>query len=125
MEQLLLYFTKSLKSKATQDSYTRCLNEFRKAVKAETLKDLLLVAGGDGTAENNPKIIQKVIIDYLISEEQRGASHSSRNVAYHAIKRFYEVNDVTLNWRMIAKYLGSDDRTVADRGYTQDEIKNC
>jgi integrase len=114
--ELTTLFTKSLKSKATQNTYLRCIESYQKEVGAERLEDLLIGSG-------NPKVVQGVIINYLVKEQERGAAFSSRNVAYHAIKHFYEVNDVILNWKKIASFLGSDDRTSRNRGYTVDEIK--
>jgi site-specific recombinase XerD len=102
--------------KATQNAYLRCITQFQKHVKADKLEDLLI--GSD-----NPKAMQQVVINYLLSERERGTSHSSRNVAYHAIKHFYEINDIVLNWKKIASFLGSDDRTTISRGYTLEEIK--
>ena len=105
-----------LRAKPLRAPYLRCITQFQKHIKADKLEDLLI-------GSVNPKAMQQVVINYLLSERERGTSHSSRNVAYHAIKHFYEINDVVLNWKKIASFLGSDDRKSISRGYTLEEIK--
>lgn len=94
----------------------RYIESYQKEVGAEMLDDLLI-------GSNNLKVIQEVIINYSVKEQLRGAVFSSRNVVYHAIKHFYKVNDVILNWKKIVSFLRSDDRTRRNRSYTVDEIR--
>lgn len=39
------------------------------------------------------------------------------------LKKFYEMNDVILNWKKLSQYLGEYQRTNKDRAYNHDEIK--
>jgi integrase len=40
-----------------------------------------------------------------------------------ALRKFYSMNDVLLNWNKIHAYLGEDEKTIEDEAYTHEEIK--
>ena len=40
-----------------------------------------------------------------------------------ALKHFYEMNDIILNWKKINRFIGEKTRTVKDRAYTKEEIR--
>jgi integrase len=50
-------------------------------------------------------------------------SHSLRSSRLAAVKKFYEMNDVILNWKKITQYLGEKTKVVKDRAYTTEEIQ--
>ena len=50
-------------------------------------------------------------------------SHSSRNTALAAIKHFFEMNEIVLPWKQIAKFLGEKEKVYEDREYTYEEIQ--
>jgi hypothetical protein len=62
---------------------------------------------------------QERIIDYLLSQE----GYRSRLLTRNAIKKFYEMNDIVLNWKKVSAYLGEIKRVSRDRAYTHEEIK--
>jgi hypothetical protein len=39
------------------------------------------------------------------------------------LKHFYEMNDITLNWKKINHFIGEKARTIRDRAYTKEEIR--
>jgi hypothetical protein len=39
------------------------------------------------------------------------------------LRKFYAMNDVTLNWEKIHNYLGSHDKTIEDKAYTKEQIR--
>ena len=41
----------------------------------------------------------------------------------NTLKKFYEMNDVILNWKKISQYMGEYQRVIKDRAYNHDEIK--
>jgi len=66
----------------------------------------------------------EAIRDFLISlVETRKLSYASVNLSYAAIKLFYDVNKVVLNWKNLARYKGKFTRKVDDRLYTKEELK--
>jgi hypothetical protein len=40
-----------------------------------------------------------------------------------ALKHFYEMSDITLNWKKINRFIGEKARTIQDRAYTKEEIR--
>lgn len=56
-------------------------------------------------------------------EEDLHLAYQTRQLAVAAIKYFYEFNDITLNWKKIARFLGKNKKSAEDRPYTLEEIK--
>ena len=65
------------------------------------------------------KKIEEHIIDYLIQNK----SYMGKRMMINALKKFYEMNDVILNWKKISQYIGEYQRVIKDRAYNHDEIK--
>lgn len=40
-----------------------------------------------------------------------------------ALRKFYEMNDVVINWKKVTYYLGENTKSFKDRAYTTDEIQ--
>lgn len=113
--ELLLMFTKSLRSPYTQKTYAKWLRDYQKYCKASRLEDL--VSG------LNDKALQDAIISYILALEEKGLSYGTKQVALAAVKHFYSMNDINLNWKKIARFLGESKKTVKDRPYTHEEIR--
>jgi integrase len=65
------------------------------------------------------KAIEQHIVDYLIKNK----SYMGKKMIVNSLKKFYEMNDVVLNWKKLSQYLGEYQRTNKDRAYNHDEIK--
>jgi integrase len=65
------------------------------------------------------KTIQEQIIDYLVKNK----SYMGKRMTINTLKKFYEMNDVVLNWKKISQYIGEYQRVNKDRAYTHEEIK--
>jgi integrase len=98
-------FLDSLKSKHTKYQYKYHLDRY---FKWKGKSDL---AG----AESIPA--------YLMSMKHEGLSYSYRNGALFALKHFYTMSDVVLNWPKISKFLGENIVSNEIRGYTHEEIQ--
>lgn len=73
---------------------------------------------------NDIKVIQKNIIDFLIyCKEIHKLSPATIHSYLAAIKRFYDMNDVVLNWKKIKAYQGEFYRVVDDEAYTHEQIQ--
>jgi site-specific recombinase XerD len=59
------------------------------------------------------------IIDYIL--QQKG--FKSRQLTINTLKKFYEMNDVILNWKKITCYMGEEQKLNEDRCYTHEEIQ--
>jgi integrase len=65
------------------------------------------------------KAIEEHVIDYLINHK----SYMGKHMIIHTLKKFYEMNDVVLNWKKISQYLGEYKKVNKDRAYEHEEIK--
>ena len=65
------------------------------------------------------KIIQKNVIDYILYL-RNSAVIAPRSIAVYlaAIRKFYSMNDIQLNWDRIRSYQGDADKQTEDRPYT-------
>ena len=69
------------------------------------------------------KVIESQIIAYLVYMQEQKLSYSAKNVRLSALRKFYDMNDIVLNWRKISQYLGENTRKFKDRCYTTSEIQ--
>jgi integrase len=107
----------SLKSPNTSKIYTVALNDFMRYRKATNLSELL-------ENETKTKLLESDIIEFLVYLKlERKTSWSFRNVRLSAIKHFYRMNDIELNWFKISKYLGEYNKVAHDRAHTTEEIQ--
>jgi integrase len=84
-----------------------------------------MVSDIDDLLNKDPKLLQSHIIDYLIDlKTTRNLSPKSRRLYATALRHFYDMNDITLNWKKITSFIGDNYKTVNDRPYTHEEIKN-
>ncbi len=108
-------FIYSIKSKATKTTYVKALKQFMEYRRVTSLEELL-----DGV----PKLIQSFIIEWIIDlKERRKLSYSSISLYSGALRHFYDMNDITLNWKKIKSFLGEHIKTIRDRPYYRDEIR--
>jgi len=113
-------FTNSLHSQITVKNYIKCLNYFLKYCQLTDYNQLL---SSTELVDDNKK--SDLISDYLIYlRKERKLSSSYINGTFSAIKRFYIVNKIKLDWDQLALYKGkTKGKVVDDRLYTSDEIK--
>jgi integrase len=50
-------------------------------------------------------------------------SYPTKNQRLSALRKFYDMNDVLLNWRKLNQYLGENTRPFKDRAYTTQEVQ--
>ncbi len=80
------------------------------------------VTGEDLFFENNPRLIEKKIIEFILYLREQGKSCSAIRNYLTPIKSFYKINDVVLNDRKILKFLPEQLKVGNDREYTHEEI---
>jgi len=73
----------------------------------------------DGLLDLPLKATEQHVIDYIINHK----SYMGKHMIIHTLKKFYEMNDVVLNWKKISQYLGEYKKVNKDRAYDHDEIK--
>ncbi|MFY9965921.1 MAG: hypothetical protein WAK50_09305, partial [Nitrososphaeraceae archaeon] len=110
-------FIEGLKSPVTKAAYSFALQKYMNHLKICNPDELLI-------HQENPKIVQDQIIEYLI--QLKNPPHSlrfaTRSQYLAAIMTFYDLNEVVLNKKKIYRYLGEEERPIENRGYTPEEI---
>jgi hypothetical protein len=77
----------------------------------------------DKLLEKDPKLIQMDICDFIIYLRSKTTLSSGSISTYvSAIRKFYTMNDVQLNWTMNHSFEGEREKKVEDRPYTHAEI---
>ncbi|HEY7108448.1 MAG TPA: hypothetical protein VH415_03375 [Nitrososphaeraceae archaeon] len=107
-------FVNSLRSPHTRKVYSTCLRIYLKYNNVEQPDKLL---------KNDIRMMQANVINYLTSPKISSLMYSTKHLYFSVLKHFYEINDIILNWKKISKYLGENERAIADRAYTKDEIR--
>lgn len=110
-------FIEGLKSPVTKAAYSYALQKYMNHLKISNPDELLI-------HQENPKIIQEQIIEYLIQLKNPPHSlrYATRSQYLAAIMTFYDLNEVALNKKKIYRYLGEEERPIKNRGYTTEEI---
>jgi integrase len=110
-------FIEGLKSPVTKAAYSYGLQKYMNYLNITNPDDLLI-------HQENPKIIQNQIIEYMIwlKNPPHSLRYATRSQYLAAIMTFYELNDVPLSKKKIYRYLGEEERPIENRGYTTEEI---
>src|SRR5437899_1723229 len=104
-------FINSIKSKQSRTVYRGLLLRFASWRNVASTEALLKYA-----LRNDARAVKADIISYLMHlKNDIRLSHSSRNTALAAIKHFFEMNEVVLPWKQIAKFLGEKEKVYEDR----------
>ena len=106
-----IMYQSSLKSDSTKKSYDRCLGIF---LKYSHIKDF------DSLLKLTPEDTQRMIEDYALSHN---SSRGSLKVMLHALKAFYSMNDVILNWHKLFRMLPEQKKTRGDIPYTTEQLR--
>jgi integrase len=109
-----LNFINSLKAKQTKKQYKSALFRFISRNGNVTL---------DGLLSLSPKEIEQIVTKHITEMNARGLSHAYINLVMCAIFHFFDMNDILLNKKKIAKFTGENKKMNKDRAYTHDEIK--
>lgn len=126
MTQIVDQFLDSLKSKHTKYQYAYHLKRFEHWTISHIINSSVNNVLGKTDLYHNlddSQLVTQYMIEYLASMKAEGLSYSYRNSALFAIKHYYTMNDVILNWPKIAKFLGENTVSNDIRGYTTEEIQ--
>jgi integrase len=108
-------FINTLRSEYTKKTYAPALAAYMKYKNFTNLVQLF---------NEDIKHIQSNVIDYILYlKEVRKLSSQTLFITSAALKHFYDMNDVLLNWKKINRFIGVLVRTVKDRAYTKQEIR--
>ncbi len=87
------------------------------------MKHLKIIEADQLLETNNPKIIEAKLIDYIMSLRNDGLSYATMKHMLAPILTFYQINDILLNRKKIARYFGECKRVVRDKAYTTEQIQ--
>ena len=91
-------FIESLHSKATTKVYRFSINHYIQFISISNTSSLLI---------QDSKKTEQQLISYLIDlRRNQKLSHASLSIRLGALRKFYEMNDVVLNWKKVSNYLG-------------------
>jgi len=110
-------FIHSLRSSFTKINYVRSLGYFMGYLKIDCNDYEKLLSPPDA------KLIQSNIINFLVYLRDKGNSPNTISSYLAAIKHFYDMNDIILNWKKIKSFKGEFYRVVDDEAYTAEQIK--
>ena len=110
-------FVHSIRSPATRKVYEFAIRKYRRFHHLNTI-DELLVANKD----NDPTTIEDQIIEWIVAL-RKTITYSTRHTYTSALLTFYEINDINVRRKRVARFLGEQStRTNNDRAYTTEEI---
>ncbi len=113
MEKSYSNFYDSLRTDATRRMYATSINQFKSFVRAKTYDEL---TGLDA------KLLQDTLISYIKHMKDQKAAPMSMRLKLAAVKHFFTMNDLLLNWAKIMKFVGSSRIVTKDRIYTKAEL---
>ena len=73
--------------------------------------------------QQNPRMIESQIIDYIMTLREDGISYSTIQYLIAPVFTFYQLNDILLNRKKVSRYLGEYKRIVKDTAYTVEQIQ--
>jgi integrase len=74
---------------------------------------------------NVPKVIESHLVDYIISLRKDGVSYAFMKHAVAPIFTFYQLKDILLNRKKIARYFGECKRITKDKAYNTEQIQQA
>jgi integrase len=113
-----------LKAEQTKEEYTRIFRAFLRYRKNESNSNSSPHQHSLSLLQLDPKEIEDIISDYLLSLKQRGLGHSSLRSAKAAIIHFFVINRVQLNHKWISSFVPPNESVhTNDRAYTEEEVR--
>ena len=116
-QRSLIIFHSAIRSEKTKETYDRLLGSFMKYYNLNSHKDF------DTLISWNPKELQTRIEDYVMYLRSEGKSHAMINSTLCSLSLFFSMNDVILNWKKLKKLLPERKKTMGDKPYTTDQIR--
>lgn len=111
-----LNFISSIKSPATVRTYNYAVRNFMQYLKTKDVDSLLTV--GDYIA------IQQKVVGFIHEQQKMKLTSQVILMRLIAIKHFYTMNDIVLNWKKINKFVREETIAHEDRPYRIEEIRS-
>ena len=113
-QRSVLLFYSAIKSEKTKIKYESYLNTFLK---------YFIIKSYDKLVQIEPKKLQEMIEDFIMYYKSNNKSASSVAGKVSALKLFFSMNDVILNWNKITKMIPEKTKPTGDTAYTTEQIQ--
>ena len=113
-QRSLLLFYSAIKSEKTKIKYESFVNTFLR---------YFIIKSYDKLVQIEPKKLQEMIEDFIMYYKSNNKSASSVAGKVSALKLFFSMNDVILNWNKITKMIPEKTKPTGDQAYTTDQIQ--
>jgi integrase/recombinase XerD len=113
-QRSLLLFYSAIKSEKTKKQYERYLDEFRR---------YFIIKNYDKLYQIEPKKLQEMIEDFVIYHKSKNKSTSFIAGKISALKLFFSINDVILNWDKLRKMLPEKKKLSGNQPYSTKQLQ--
>ena len=113
-QRTLLLFYSGIKSDATKKQYERYLDDFLK---------YFMIKNYDKLSQMEPKKLQEMVEDFVIYYRNQNKSASLIAGKVSALRLFFSMNDVILNWDKLRKMLPEKKKLSGNQAYSTEQIQ--
>lgn len=113
-QRSLLLFYSAIKSEKTKKQYHTYLDEFLR---------YFIIKNYDKLSQIESKKLQEMIEDYVMYDKSKNKSASHIGGKVCALKLFFSMNDVILNWYKIRKMMPEKTKPTGDAPYSTEQIQ--
>jgi len=113
-QRTLLLFYSGIKTERTKLQYEKYLKEFL---------NYFIIKNYDKLAQIEPKKLQEMIEDFIMYNKSENKSASYISGKLYALKLFFSMNDVILNWDKIKKMIPERNKPTGEKAYSTEQIQ--
>jgi site-specific recombinase XerD len=113
-QRTLLLFYSGIKSENTKKQYERYLDDFLK---------YFMIKNYDKLSQIEPKKLQEMVEDFIMYYRNQNKSASLIAGKVSALKLFFSMNDVILNWDKLRKMLPEKKKLSGNQAYSTKQIQ--
>ena len=113
-QRSLLLFYSAIKSEKTKLQYEKYLKEFL---------NYFIIKNFDKLVQIEPKKLQEMIEDFIMYNKSKNKSASYISGKLYALKLFFSMNDVILNWDKIKKMIPERNKPTGEKAYSTEQIQ--
>jgi len=113
-QRSLLLFYSAIKSEKTRLTYERYLNDFLR---------YFIIKSYDKLVSIEQKKLQEMIEDFIMYDKSKNKSASYIAGKVSALKLFFSMNDIIINWDKIRKMIPEKTKPAGDKAYSTEQIQ--
>jgi len=113
-QRSLLLFYSAIRSEKTKLKYESYLDEFLR---------FFIIKSFDSLVSIEQKKLQEMIEDFIMYDKSKNKSASYIAGKVSALKLFFSMNDIILNWDKIRKMIPEKTKPAGDKAYSTEQIQ--